>query len=235
MRAGIVGAAGWPLAAGANRRRAARLLLAFGLSGLTLLVLGAVLVIGALGAVGEAAGTIDAQRVRLVALIDPTEAVLDRAAGSSANAGTSLGASAGSARDGAALSLQLADAMEAMARAAQVDVFGVRPFSGLADDLSAVAASSRTLATDLDATAGALDANVADSRAVAEDLGALADELARLRSELEATTAAGVATGQGPGLATLVGLARIVLLGLLAWLAVPAVLAVWLGWRFRRG
>jgi hypothetical protein len=217
------------------RRRAARLLLAFGVSGLALLVLSAVLVIGALGAVAEAAGTIDAQRARLVALIDPTEAVLDRAAGTSANAGTSLQASAGSARDGAALSLQLADAMEAMARAAQVDVFGVRPFSGLADELAAVAASSRTLATDLDATAGALAANVTDTRAVAGDLGALADELARLRTELDATTAAGVSTASGPDLPTLVGLARLVLLGLLAWLAIPAVVAVWLGWRFRRG
>lgn len=235
MRAGVVGDAGWPLTAGTDRRRAARLLLAFGVSGLALLVLVAVLVIGALGAAGEAAGAIETQRARLVALIDPAEAVLDRAAGSSANAGTSLEASAGSARDGAALSLQLADAMEAMARAAEVDVFGVRPFSGLVDDLSAVAASSRTLATDLDATAGALDANVADSRAVADDLGALADELARLRAGLDATAAAGGATASGADLPTLVGLARIVLLGLLAWLAVPAVLAVWLGWRFRRG
>ncbi|TAJ98916.1 MAG: hypothetical protein EPO36_13900 [Chloroflexota bacterium] len=235
MRAGVVGAAGWPLAAGSDRRRAARLLLAFGVSGLALLVLSAGLVIGALGALAEAAGTIDAQRARLVALIDPTEAVLDRAAGTSANAGTSLQASAGAARDGAVLSLQLADAMEAMARAAQVDVLGVRPFSGIADELSAVAASSRTLATNLDATAGALDVNFADSRSVARDLGTLADQLARLRTELDATTAAGVSTASGPDLPTLVRLARLVLLGLLAWLAIPAVLAIWLGWRFRRG
>lgn len=227
-------AAAWPLVAGTERRRLGRALLGFGLAGLVLLVLAAILVVGALGAVGRAAGTIDDQRVRLVAMLEPAEAALDRAATSAANAGTSLGSSAVAARDAAQLTTQLADAMDGMAAAAQVAVFGVQPFAALSGELSGVATRSRTLAADLGTTAAALDANVADSQATAADLRTLADELGRLRAELDGADA-GTTDPTGTSLGSTVDLARVVLLGLLLWLAAPALAATWLGWRWRNG
>lgn len=227
----------WLLAPGAARRRTGRALLAFGIAGLVLVALAAVLVIGALGAADDAAGSFDDQRARVVALLDPTEAVLLRSAGTAENAGASLEVSARSARDAAELTTQLATAMDQMAVAAQLDVFGVRPFAALGDALIGVAMRSRTLAEDLVTTATALDANVEDSRATAADLRELATDLAALRTELGAvdTAAGGAGLGGGLDATTAIAIARIVLLGLLAWLAVPALAATWLGWHWREG
>ncbi|HEX5589893.1 MAG TPA: hypothetical protein VFX65_06355 [Candidatus Limnocylindrales bacterium] len=236
MTAATTPPADWPFAPGPARRRMGRALLSFGIAGLVLVTLGAVLVVGSLGAVYDAAGSLDDQRARVVALLDPTEAVLLRSAGTAENAGTSLEASARSARDAAELTTQLATAMDQMAAAAQLDVFGLRPFAALGDELSGVATRSRTLAADLVTTAAALDANVEDSRATAADLRELADDLAALRTELGAVDAeAGGAASGGVDVTTAIAVARIVLLGILGWLAVPALGATWLGWRWRDG
>ena len=218
-----------------SRQRAGRGLLTFGVVGLVLLALAGFLVLGSLGALASAAAELDAQRVQLVALLPPAEEALDGAAESAANAGTSLQASAHAARDAADLLSQLAQAMDGMSSAAQIEVFGLRPFEAISDDMAGVASRSRTLATDLVTTAGALDRNVFDSRAAATDLRALADELAILRTELAADALSGDAATNAAAAKSSIVLARIVLLGLLLWLAVPALLATWLGWRWMRG
>jgi hypothetical protein len=214
------------------RRRLGRGLLAFGVAGLILLIATGWLLVGSLGAVSTAAADLETQRARLVALIPPAEAALRGSADTATNASTSLESSATAARDASALVTQLATAMDGMASAAQVSVLGIQPFASLSGELSSVADRSRALATDLDATAATLDTNVADSQQAAADLGSLADELAALNAELERNSAA---TSDPSGIAASLGLARIVLLGLLLWLAVPAVAATWLGWRWRRG
>ena len=71
--------------------------------------------------------------------------------------------------------------------------------------------------------------NVADTAAVAANLRTLAIQLDALEASL------GAPDGGSLGSATAaLNAARIVLVGLLAWLAVPAVLATWLGWRLTR-
>ena len=234
MTGATAAGAAWapPRAAGAERRRAGRWLMAFGGSGLILLALAAFLVVGALGALGGAAASLEDQRVRLVALIDPTAQALDRSATTAENAGASFQASGAAARDAASMTAELAAAMDSMATAAQLEVLGIRPFATLADDLSSVATRSRTLATDLETTASALESNVVDSQAMADDLRTLVGELETMRLQLGVTETGG---DDASGAGTMIALARIVLLGLLAWLAVPAVIAIWLGWRWRRG
>jgi hypothetical protein len=216
--------------AAAARRRTGRGLLAFGLVGLVLLALAGALVLGSLGALGTTAADLEAQRARLISMLGPAEEALDGAADTATNAGASLSASGDAARDAADLVTQLAQAMDGMASAAQVEVLGVRPFGALADDLTGVATRSRTLATDLVTTATALDTNVSDTGNAAADLRALAVELRVLRAEFEAGTTAGAANSMEGTLT----LARIVIVGLLLWLAVPAVIATWLGWRWLR-
>jgi hypothetical protein len=88
---------------------------------------------------------------------------------------------------------------------------------------------ARALSTDLTSTAAALRTNVADTAAVASDLRTLATRLDELESSLEGSDGAGL----GNATAAL-NAARIVLVGLLVWLAVPAVLSTSLGWRLSR-
>ena len=216
-----------------RRRRLGVGLLAFGISGLVLVVLAAVLVLGSLAAVDTAASGFERQRAELVAMIDPAASALSDAATSAANAGASLTTASEASRRAADLTARLATSFEGMAGLGSFDVFGARPFAAVASQFTDVATQSRTLSTDLTATADALAQNVADSTAVAVDLRNLADRLRRL----EATTGA---SGRGaPGTAEAgsslpIGAARLVLLGLLAWLAIPAIVSTWLGWRLVR-
>jgi hypothetical protein len=164
-------------------------------------------------------------------MLAPAEDALEGSAETATNAGASLTASGAAARDAADLVTQLAQAMDGMSSAAQVEVLGARPFGALADDLAGVATRSRTLATDLVTTATALETNVGDTTNAAADLRGLALELRVLRAEFEADAGSGTADTSMTGTLTL---ARFVIIGLLLWLAVPAVIATWLGWRWVR-
>ena len=87
----------------AARRRWGSALLAFGGVGLVILAVLGFLVIGPLGSVGSAAGTLDDQRTRLVAMLPAAETALNSASTAATNAGVSLKASGQSARDGSIL------------------------------------------------------------------------------------------------------------------------------------
>src|SRR5207247_514247 len=147
----LAGARSRTWARGGRRRRLGFGLLAFGISGLVLVLLAAVLVLGSLAAVDTAASGFGRQRAELVAMIDPAASALSDVATSAANAGASL------------------------PRAS-------------------------------DASRGA-------------------------RTGVSGSGAPGTA---GAGSSLPIGAARLVLLGLLAWLAIPAIVSTWLGWRLAR-
>ncbi|MES1239277.1 MAG: hypothetical protein ABUL57_00285, partial [Chloroflexota bacterium] len=96
---------------------------------------------------------------------------------------------------------------------------------------SQVATDARALSTDLTTTAVALDSNVADSAAVATDLRALADQLDRLR---DSVAPADLATADPEAAGKLLKVGLFVVLALLAWLSVPAIVAIEIGRRWRR-
>jgi hypothetical protein len=212
-----------------RRRRIAYGLLGFGLAGLVLLLAATVLVLGSLGAVDDAASGFERQRAEIVAMLEPAADALDSAATSAANAGGSLTSSADAAEQAAAFTSRLAGSFESLTVLSSFEVLGTRPFAGLGDEFLRVGTDARALAADLISTAGALRTNVADTGQVATDLRALATRLDALETSL------GASEGAGLGSATAaLNAARIVLLGLLTWLAVPAVLSTWLGWRLTR-
>ena len=217
-------------ARGARRRRLGFGLLAFGISGLVLVLLAAVLVLGSLAAVDTAVSGFERPRAELVAMIDPAASALSDAATSASNAGASFTRASDASRRAADLTLRLATSFEGMAGLGSFDVLGARPFAGVASQFTDVATQSRTLSTDLTATADALATNVADTGAVAVGLRALSDRLRRL----EASTGASPSGAAGGGSSLPIGAARLVLLGLLAWLAIPAIVSTWLGWRLAR-
>lgn len=203
-------------------------LLAFGLSGIGLVVAAALLVLGSLAAVDDAATGFERQRAEIVAMLGPASDALQGAAMSASNAGTSLTRTSDAADRAAALTRRLAQSFEGLASLGSFEVFGARPFGEVAGQFRAVGAEARTLSVDLTSTAASMRTNVADSAAVAEDLRTLSTHL----DELEATLADG--SGSAASSSLPVNAARLVLLGLLAWFAVPALLSTWLGWRLFR-
>lgn len=211
-----------------RRRRLGLGLMAFGATGLVLVLAAAILLLGSFAAIGEAASGFERQRTELVSMIEPAATAMSDAADSAAHAGSSLTAASDASRRGADLTNRLATSFDSLAGLGSVDIFGTRPFAGVSSQFGDVSAQSRALSADLATTADALATNVADSQAVAADLHSLADRLSRLEAELQAGGATTTSTG-GPIL-----LAEILVLALLAWLAVPAVVSLWLGWQVRR-
>jgi hypothetical protein len=214
-----------------DRRRIGLGLLAFGITGIGLVVAALVLVLGSLAAVGDAATGFDRQRADAVAMLAPASAALSDAANSASNASGSLTQAASAADRAASLTNRLADSFEGLAALGGFEILGARPFAGLDQQFAGVASDSRAVSLDLTATAVSLRSNVADSDSVAADLRTLATQLDRLEQSL-GDTAAGSSGAAAMGLPILA--AEIVVLGLLLWMAVPAAIACWLGWRLTR-
>lgn len=210
-----------------RRRRLGFWLVAFGVTGLVLVVAAAVLLLGSLGAVSDAASGFERQRAELVSMLEPAAAALSDAADSATNAGTSLTAASDASRRAADLTSRLANSFDALAGLGSVDILGAHPFAGVSSQFTDVAGQSRALSTDLTSTADTLTTNVADSQHVAANLRSLAD---RLR-QLEATV--GSSGGSG-GSSLPIAAAEVVLFGLLAWFSIPAILSIWLGRRLVR-
>ena len=213
-----------------RRRRIGTGLIAFGIAGMTLIAAAGALVVASLGAVDDAASGFEEQRAEIVAMLAPAAAALEGAASSASHASVSLAETRDAATQASVLMSRLAGSFESLASLGSFEILGARPFASLSGQFGDVAADSRTLSTDLAEAAGAMGTNVSDTTAVAADLRVLATQL----DALEATLGTGPDGEVPTGDATFaVASARFVLLGLLLWLAVPAVAAVALGWRWR--
>jgi hypothetical protein len=207
-------------------------LVAFGVIGLALIAIAAGMLAGSLATVNDAVTGFERQRTEVLAMLGPASSALDRAATSAENAGTSLGSTRDAATRAASLTTRLAESFESLAAATDVDFLGTRPFASLGSQFVLVAQDARSVSTDLTTTSTALGTNIDDSRAVAADLRALVTQLDALESSLGGSADAPAAAGTA---SLPIGVAWIVLFGLLAWLAVPAVASIWLGWRLIRG
>jgi hypothetical protein len=211
-----------------RRRRTGYGLVAFGASGLILAIIAAVLVLGTLGAIGDAATGFERQRAEVLAMLEPAAAALSDAGDSAGHAGASLTEASDAARRGADLTSRLATSFESMAGLGSFEIFGTRPFAGMSSQFSDVATQSRALASDLSSTADALATNVTDSQSVATDLHSLADRLRQLETTVQPSSASSTPS------AVAIALAQVVLLGLLAWIGILAVASIWLGLRLAR-
>src|SRR6185295_5611312 len=152
-----------------RRRRLGFGLIAFGLTGLVLVVAAALLVLATLGAVGDAATGFERQRAQLVEMVDPAASALSDAADGAAHAGASLTRASDASRRAADLTGRMATSFEGLAGLGSFDILGSRPFAGVSSGFSDLAAQARTLSTDLTSTADTLTMNVADSASVASD------------------------------------------------------------------
>ena len=207
-------------------------LLAFGVIGLVLLSAAGILVFASLGSVDAAVTGLARQRAELVAMIEPASAALTRAADSAEHASASLTTTSEAAERGATLATSLADSFDRLAGLGSFDLLGTRPFAALSQDFARVGSDARLLAANLTSVGSSMRTNVADSSAVAAELRALAGRLDALGHSGATNT-----TDDEPvaAIAGQLTIARLVLLGLPAWLAVPAIASTWIGWRLLRG
>jgi hypothetical protein len=217
-------------------RRTGGALLAFGAVGLGLMIATGALVLGSLSAVDDAVTGFDRQRTEIVALLEPAATALANAADSVERAGASLTQASDAAERAAALTTSLADSFEGLAALGTFEIFGARPFAALSERFLSVGANARSLTTSLQATAASLHTNSSDSAAVALNLRTLAGQLQHLAASLGAPQGGGTTAqaAAAQSATTAIGVARLLLLGILAWLAVPAVATAWIGWRLLR-
>jgi hypothetical protein len=169
-------------------------------------------------------GRIDAERQAVVELLagGETTALDSQAAVERAQASVAAGADA--ADESAAFARQLASALRQFGTALRVDLLGSRPFESAAGDVEGAADRA-------EAAAGRLDRAGAEGRSGAEGIGSLAADLQRASTELAAVREGLTGTG---GVGVSLTWVRVALIGLVLWLAVPAVASLWLGARLRR-
>lgn len=197
--------------------RLGSVLIAFGVAGLAILVATVIALVLAVGPLAAAAADLDQARGNVAALVGPSADALEATAASADHAGQSLGQSETTARDAAAVTSQLADAMN-----------GLAAFSGAFAD---TAARARSLSDDLTRTADAIHQNQLDSTTAATQLRALSTQLRDLQSRLAADQIATPGALDRLALPVAVGLGGL----LLVWLAGLAFGAIWLGRRWRAG
>lgn len=204
------------LPASVDRRRAGMVLTGYGAAGLLLLGLAMAFVIGAFDD-GRGPLGLEAQRRGLLELLDASKLALVDAEATARDADDGLSSTAAAARDGSRFVGDLGLTLRNLAASLRLSILGNQPFAGPADDFDRVAAQASTVAADLDQAATSIALGSEDMGALASDLAAMRSRIDRVKSNL-----AEIDAGRWRWLA-----AAIVL-----WLAVPAVLSLWLGLRW---
>lgn len=198
-------------------------LTAYGLLGLA----AATLVVVAALAVGpeleSALVRVDQQRDTLVGTLESSASALERTATLSENAASALDSSAGIASQSADVARRFADTLTRLASTfGDFTVLGNRPFEALAADARQLAAQLRGIAIDVDALGIQLGAIGRQLPALAADVRATSEQLATLAADLES-----LAVAESAAVVLRWLLVGIVLL--VAWLLVPALVALGIG------
>jgi hypothetical protein len=211
-----------------SRRRIGGALIAYGVVGVVLAAL--VAAAGLYGALrlDDALARVEAERAELAATV---------AAAADALAGviTTMDASRPGVDRLTSLTTQLSGvagdigtAADDLASRMDVNVLGFQPFAGLGDQMSAIGGQVRGVAAELEAMGPAVAAVGSGTAGISTSLVTLQARLAAVSQRIDAL---------GPfdqtGRILAIGLVLVVLLDL--WLAIPAVTAIVVGRRLRRG
>jgi hypothetical protein len=211
---------------GRERRRAGNALLAYGLVGVILLT-GLFLVLGYAGLkLAANADQIAAARDELVTTLDRVMTALDRAATTMHGAAVSLRDSSEAIGEASSLASIAAGGGSKLATTAQdFGILGQKPFAGVAGDLGAASESLSRLSGQLETISGSVATNATDVGDLATSVSGVSTALAANRDRIASVPL----DAGGPVLVV-----TIVMLLLIAWLAVPAFAALWIGRRWRR-
>jgi hypothetical protein len=209
------------------RRFAGALLFAYGISGLALVIGGGLLVANSVASLDGLSASLEQQRLVLVRSLDATATFLSDARTGTGNVQTSLVTSVETAHQTAELTRGLATAMNQLAEASTVSILGNQPFGALTATFARVGGQSTALAGSLDLTADALARNGTDLIVILDYLGRIQAEIDDLRRQLSGSGDAGTLDLSAATRA--LETSRLVLFGLLAWLALQAVAAAAVG------
>ena len=158
--------------------------------------------------------------------LDQIDASLAQARASLASAQDTLDAARSSVVDASSTSASMSSSMNALADASGVQVLGVQPFAGLAPRFRELATNSAAMASSLDTTQGSIGASRTELGRLSDDLRKLSGTLSRLGADAEHGSQAG--GGSALVLRLLIG-------GVLLWLAATAALQLTDAWRAWKG
>jgi hypothetical protein len=199
-----------------DRRRAGVALTVYGAVGLALLALVMAFVLGAFDGANGPLG-LDAQRRGLSDLLDASSVAIRDAEAAARDADAAMSATSSAAGDGSRFVADLGTTLHNLAASLRLSILGSQPVSAPADDFERVSAQAAGVAADLDAAAASI-------RLGSQDMGSLANDLAGMRANIEQVKANLGAID--------VGRWRWLAVAVVAWLAIPAVLSLWLGLRW---
>jgi len=209
-------------------RRLANGLIAYGLIGLVLAVVALLAVVWAGGRLMAVGDRVETQIAAIVETLDRTSVALGEAGTSATSFSVTMERTPPVVRQTAqAIADVRTDLRSAEDQFSQIEILGRRPLGGVADAFGRMAANLDGLDERLDLIATDLESNRSALLANATSLGALGARLGLVAEDLRG----GVVE---EGFADLRSSATILALVLLVWMTLPAVGALWLGWRLRR-
>jgi hypothetical protein len=206
---------------GSRRRRLGLGLMVYGAVGLAILALVLAFVAGWLGGDGSSLG-LDAGRDQVVRLLDASEDALADAETASRNADLSLVEAADAASSAGGFMNELSGTMRELAASLRISIFGSQPFAAPADDFERVAGSAAAVAADLQTAATAVRLGGEDLSNLAAELSTMQDEVDRMRTAIDTTFAVDTSGW------------RLMAVVVVAWLAVPALVSLLVGYRWWR-
>jgi hypothetical protein len=205
-------------------RRLASGLIAYGAVGIALAVLGLVALIwlsGRVGGLGERTGN---QVTTIVETLDRTSIALSEASSSATSFAGTLARTGPAVRQVALAIGDLRGNFRTIEdQLGRLQILGSQPFGNVASQFGQMATDLDGLDERLNLIAGDLDRNRTALAANAESLSAIGTRLTRIATEARDGTVAG-ALDDLRAVVTLLGLLLIV------WVALPAIVALWLGW-----
>jgi hypothetical protein len=164
------------------------------------------------------------QRQALIATLDSTSLLLGTVTTASGNIKVGLEGASATLDQAASLAESAASASSAVAGFADFNIFGQKPFAGIADAFSGIGTQAQQIATQITAMSGSLTD-------VSGDLEAAVPALTEIQQKTEKAKAELQAADRLDDLPLLFGVG-VVFVGIyLAWLGMTALAALWLGRR----
>lgn len=169
---------------------------------------------------GDGPFGLDAQRRQLLGIIDASADALGDAETAARGVDDTLLSTSSAAASAGTFMAELATTMRELAASLRISILGSQPFAGPADDFERVAAQAGRVAADLEIAASSVRLGAGDVAALADQLATLRDEVRQIRGGLDEPF------DEGPW--------RLLAAVILAWLAVPALVSLWVGLRWWR-
>jgi uncharacterized protein YukE len=203
-------------------------LIAYGAIGIVIAVLGLLAMVWLSGRVGGFADRTGAQVTTIVETLDRTSTAMTQASTSATSFAGTLDRTAPAVRQVAQAIGDLRGNLRSIEdQLGRVQLLGSRPFGDVAGQFGQMATDLEGLDTQLGLIAGDLEGNRSALAANAESLASIGTRLTRIAAEVRDGTV-------GDGLDELRIVVTLLSLLLVAWVALPAFGALWLGWWLRR-